>query len=203
MKIDARNLTCPKPVVLTLEALPKLAAGESLEVLVNDPVALGNLTRLAAQKDCDLKTQQSGDETTLTLTPRSGVKASDDSASEAQALCDLPDTGASVIAVDTDTMGRGDEKLGHILMKGLIYALAHGETVPQKMIFFNGGAHLTCEGSESLDDIKDLEKRGTTILTCGTCLDFYGIRDQLAVGGVTNLYEIAKVMAGQPGVTTL
>ena len=56
MKIDARNLTCPKPVVMTLEALPKLAAGESLEVVVNDEVAVGNLTRLAAQKDCELAT---------------------------------------------------------------------------------------------------------------------------------------------------
>ena len=71
------------------------------------------------------------------------------------------------------------------------------------MLFFNGGAHLTCEGSESLEDIRELEKRGTTILTCGTCLDFYGIRDKLAVGGVTNLYEIAKTVVEHPGVTTL
>ena len=154
MKIDARNLTCPKPVVLTLEALPKLVAGESLEVVVNDSVALGNLTRLAAEKNCDLTTAASGDETTLTLTPRGEVSASENAASEAQAFCDLPATGASVIA-------------------------------------------------ESLEDIKELESRGTQILTCGTCLDFYGIREKLAVGGVTNLYEIAKVMAGEPGVTTL
>ncbi|MCI6548158.1 MAG: sulfurtransferase-like selenium metabolism protein YedF [Coriobacteriaceae bacterium] len=203
MKIDARNLACPKPVVLTLEALPKLAAGESLEVVINDSVALGNLTRLAAEKNCDLATAASGDETTLTLTPRGEVSASESAASEAQALCDLSATGASVIAVDSDAMGRGDEKLGQILMKGLIYALAHGETVPKKMIFFNGGARLTCEGSESLEDIRQLESRGAQILTCGTCLDFYGIRERLAVGGVTNLYEIAKVMAGEPGVTTL
>lgn len=206
MKIDARNLTCPKPVVLTLEALPKLAAGESLEVVVNDsrcpwqPHAPGGREELRPYHH---RTTASGDETTLTLTPRGEVSASENAASEAQAFCDLPATGASVIAVDTDTMGRGDEKLGHILMKGLIYALAHGESVPKKMIFFNGGAHLTCEGSESLEDIKELESRGTQILTCGTCLDFYGIREKLAVGGVTNLYEIAKVMAGEPGVTTL
>jgi peroxiredoxin family protein len=71
------------------------------------------------------------------------------------------------------------------------------------MIFFNGGAHLTCEGSESVEDIKELESRGTKILTCGTCLDFYGIRDKLAVGGVTNLYEIAETFTTHPGTTTL
>lgn len=71
------------------------------------------------------------------------------------------------------------------------------------MIFFNGGAQLTCEGSESVDDIRELENRGTVVLTCGTCLDYYGIRDKLAVGGVTNLYEIAQTVASNPGVTRI
>jgi selenium metabolism protein YedF len=203
MKIDARNLACPRPVVLALEALPKLAAGESLQVVVNESVAVGYLTWLAAEKNCDLATETNAKETTLTLTPRAAVSASESAEAEAQELCDIPASGASVIAVDTDSMGRGNEELGKILVKGFIYALAHQDKVPEKMLFFNGGAHLTCEGSESLEDIRELEKRGTTILTCGTCLDFYGIRDKLAVGGVTNLYEIAKTVVEHPGVTTL
>lgn len=203
MKIDARNLACPRPVVLALEALPKLAAGESLQVVVNESVAVGNLTRLAAEKNCDLATETNAKETTLTLTPRAAVSASESAEAEAQELCDIPASGASVIAVDTNSMGRGNEELGKILVKGFIYALAHQDKVPEKMLFFNGGAHLTCEGSESLEDIRELEKRGTTILTCGTCLDFYGIRDKLAVGGVANLYEIAKTVVEHPGVTTL
>ena len=109
----------------------------------------------------------------------------------------------TVVAVDTDTMGRGNEELGHILMKGFIYALAHQEKVPDTMLFYNGGAHLTCEGSESLDDIKELASRGTKILTCGTCLDFYGIKDKLAVGEVTNLYAIAEIVSSCPGATVL
>ena len=71
------------------------------------------------------------------------------------------------------------------------------------MLFFNSGAHLTCEGSVSLDDIRELEKRGTKILTCGTCLDYYGIRDKLGVGGVTNLYVIAETIATEPVVTSI
>ena len=110
---------------------------------------------------------------------------------------------AAVIAVDSDAMGRGDAELGHILMKGLIYALAHQESVPKTMLFYNGGASLTCEGSESLEDIKELEARGTEILTCGTCLDFYGLREKLAVGGVTNLYAIAQILSSNPGVSVL
>lgn len=203
MKIDARNLTCPKPVVMTLEALPKLAAGESLEVLVNDEVAVGNLTRLAAQKGCFLATATNGDETTLTLTPRGTVEAKRSALDEAADICQIPDTSSSVVMFGSATMGTGNDELGHILVKGLIYALAHQDRVPRKVIFFNGGATLTCEGSESIDDLKELEGRGTVVLTCGTCLDYYGIRDKLAVGGVTNLYEIAQTVASNPGVTRI
>ena len=204
MEIDARNVTCPKPVVMTLEALAKLPAGESLKVTVNDSVALGNLTRLAQGKGIDLEVQQSGDESVLTFTPGENATASTASAEEeASAYCELPATTAAVIAVDSDAMGRGDAELGHILMKGLIYALAHQESVPKTMLFYNGGASLTCEGSESLEDIKELEARGTEILTCGTCLDFYGLREKLAVGGVTNLYAIAQILSSNPGVSVL
>ena len=204
MEIDARNVTCPKPVVMTLEALAKLPAGESLKVTVNDSVALGNLTRLAQGKGIDLEVQKSGDESVLTFTPGENATASTASAEEeASAYCELPATTAAVIAVDSDAMGRGDAELGHILMKGLIYALAHQESVPKTMLFYNGGASLTCEGSESLEDIKELEARGTEILTCGTCLDFYGLREKLAVGGVTNLYAIAQSLSSNPGVSVL
>lgn len=204
MEIDARNVTCPKPVVMTLEALAKLPAGESLKVTVNDSVALGNLTRLAQGKGIDLEVQKSGDESVLTFTPGENATASTASAEEeASAYCELPATTAAVIAVDSDAMGRGDAELGHILMKGLIYALAHQESVPKTMLFYNGGASLTCEGSESLEDIMELEARGTEILTCGTCLDFYGLREKLAVGGVTNLYAIAQILSSNPGVSVL
>ena len=203
MKIDARNLTCPKPVILTLEALPKLAQGEALEVVINDVVALGNLTRLADEKNCELTTTKDGEDTVMTFAPREAVAASASAATEASLFCNIPERSATVVAVDAEFMGRGDDELGHILMKGLIYALAHQESVPETMLFYNGGAHLTCEDSESLEDIKELEARGTKILTCGTCLDFYGIKDKLAVGEVTNLYAIAEIISKQPGVMVL
>lgn len=203
MKIDARNLTCPKPVILTLEALPKLAQGEALEVVINDVVALGNLTRLADEKNCELTTTKDGEDTVMTFAPREAVAASASAATEASLFCNIPERSATVVAVDAEFMGRGDDELGHILMKGLIYALAHQESVPETMLFYNGGAHLTCEDSESLEDIKELEARGTKILTCGTCLDFYGIKDKLAVGEVTNLYAIAEIISKQPGAMVL
>ena len=112
-------------------------------------------------------------------------------------------TQGSVVLVGADSLGRGSEELGHKLLGGLIYAFAHQDPLPKTMVFFNGGARLTCEASESLEDVRDLESKGCEILTCGTCLDFYGIRDQLGVGGVTNLYRIAEIMATEPNVVSL
>lgn len=216
MQIDARNLACPRPVVLALEALPKLAAGESLEVLVNDEVAPANLTRLAAEKDCEVATADHGDHVSVMLTPRSSTAATDGAAdtaagpvaaAAAAGVCPASEAPApaqgSVVLVGADSLGRGSEELGHKLLGGLIYAFAHQDPLPKAMVFFNGGAHLTCEGSESLADVRDLESKGCEILTCGTCLDFYGIRDQLGVGGVTNLYRIAEIMATEPNVVSL
>ena len=99
-----------------------------------------------------------------------------------------------MIQVASDTVGIGEEELGHILMKSFIYSLTQLDTLPTTMLFYNGGAKLTCEGSPVLDDLKSLEAQGVEILTCGTCLDFQHLKEKLAVGSVTNMYEIARRM---------
>lgn len=100
-----------------------------------------------------------------------------------------------MIAVDTATMGRGNEELGKVLMKGFIFAVTQMETLPETMLFYNGGATLTTEGSDSLEDIKSLEAQGVTIKTCGTCLNYFGLTEKLQVGEVTNMYDIAETLS--------
>ena len=100
-----------------------------------------------------------------------------------------------VVVIRSSYMGEGNEELGGVLIKGFIYALSQQEQPPKTMLFYNGGAKLTCEGSQSLEDLKELEGRGVQILTCGTCLNFYELADKLAVGEVTNMYDIAEKMA--------
>ena len=68
------------------------------------------------------------------------------------------------------------------------------DELPQTILFYNGGARLTCEDSPAIEDLKQLESEGVEILTCGTCLDYYGLKEQLRVGGVTNMYVIAEKM---------
>lgn len=98
------------------------------------------------------------------------------------------------MVVSSDRMGSGDEELGTVLMKGFLFALTQLTELPGKILFYNGGARLTCKGSESVEDLKAMERQGVEILTCGTCLDYYGLKEKLEVGGVTNMYTIVETM---------
>ena len=107
---------------------------------------------------------------------------------------DAPASAGTVVVISSDKMGGGEAALGTALMKSFLYALDSLEELPQTLLFYNGGAHLTCEGSASLEDLRDMEAQGVEILTCGTCLDFYGLKEKLRVGSVTNMYAIAELM---------
>lgn len=108
----------------------------------------------------------------------------------------MPDArGDTVVAVGSAVMGSGDDQLGAVLMKGFLYALSQMDRLPDTILFYNGGARLTTEGSQSLEDLRNLEAQGVKIRTCGTCLDFYRLKEKLQVGEVTNMYEIAETLA--------
>ena len=97
----------------------------------------------------------------------------------------------TVVVINSDRMGSGNDELGKVLIKGFIFAITQLDTLPKTMLFYNGGATLTTEGSDSLEDLKSLEAQGV-----GTCLDYYGLKEKLVVGTVTNMYSIVETMAG-------
>ena len=122
-----------------------------------------------------------------------GAAVTADDAEETACIPDARDN--MVVVVSSDRMGSGNDELGKVLIKGFIYAVTQLDTLPKKMLFYNGGATLTTEGSDSIEDLKSLEAQGVEILTCGTCLDYYHLKDKLVVGGVTNMYSIVESMA--------
>ena len=109
--------------------------------------------------------------------------------------CGAGISGDTIAVISSDRMGEGNDELGKVLMKGFIYALSQLEKLPETILFYNGGATITCEGSESLADLKSMEEQGVKIFTCGTCLDYFGLKEKLAVGTVTNMYAIVETMA--------
>ena len=118
-------------------------------------------------------------------------------AEDTQEVFCAPDArGNLVVAIASDRMGSGNDELGKVLIKSFIFAVTQLDELPKTMLFYNGGATLTTEGSDSLEDLKSLEALGVEIMTCGTCLDYYGLKEKLAVGSVTNMYSIVETLAG-------
>ncbi|WP_322152827.1 sulfurtransferase-like selenium metabolism protein YedF [Paratractidigestivibacter sp.] len=193
--VDARGDACPIPVVKTLKALGTLGGPGEVETIVDNKIAVENLTRMAGSKGCTSASEQTGEKewhVVTTATAAVEVAAGEPEAAE----CYVPATKNVVIQVASDAMGTGDDELGHKLIKGFIFSLTQLDELPATMLFYNGGARLTCEGSASLEDLKNLADAGVEILTCGTCLDHYGLSEKLAVGEVTNMYVIAQKLIG-------
>ena len=186
--------TCPIPVVKTKDAIRQLGAdGGVVETLVDNEIAVQNLTKMANQKGYGVESEKLGEnEYRVTMTVGAGA---DLPAENEETLCAVPaGQKNTVVVVAADHMGEGQGELGKNLLKAFLYALSQQERLPKTILFYNGGASLTCQGSLSLEDLQSMAERGVEILTCGTCLNHYGLADKLAVGQVTNMYEIAERM---------
>ena len=178
-------------MVKTLQALKTLAGPGTVETLVDNRIAVENLTRLAQSKGCTIETEQLAENRfRVTITAQAGAQLPD----TADGICTVPSERPenTVVVISADHMGQGDDTLGRVLLKGFLFALTQQEKLPRTVLFYNGGAFVTCDGSASLEDLHKLEALGVEILTCGTCLNHYGIADKLRVGQVTNMYVIAE-----------
>lgn len=190
--LDFQGKACPIPVVETKKALVGLKKEDVLEVLVDNHVAVQNLSKLAEQKKLTVLAEQKRDNLHLvTLTVTESTDLSGEDADPDNCIPDMR-SGNTAVVFSSDKMGEGDEKLGRILMKGFIYALTEQEKLPRTILFYNSGVKLAVEGSESLADLKLLEAQGVEILACGTCLNHYQLTEKLGVGTVTNMYAIVE-----------
>lgn len=188
-KIDATGKPCPIPVIEAKKAIRELEeTGGIVEITVDNETAVQNIEKMALSLNVGMESSVGKEANitvfsiTLTVLPKQEEK---------QNSCADNDF---VIAVGKGKMGEGNEELGAILLKSYFYALTELENSPSHMMFFNGGAFLTQKSSNVLKDLKCLEEKGTHICTCGTCLDFYQIKEGLGIGKVSNMFEIAEIM---------
>ena len=191
-KIDCKGMACPLPVVNAKKAAEELHAGDVLTVLVDNEIAVQNLSRFAEHKGFPVSAAKNTEKEYAVIMTISGAAAE---AKEEEVACVMDSRRKGMLVVlSANTMGTGDAKLGTSLMKAFVFALTKQDQLPDTILCYNTGAYLTCEGADTLEDLKLLESEGVTILTCGTCLDFYGLKEKLAVGGATNMYDIVERM---------
>ncbi|MDR2422010.1 MAG: sulfurtransferase-like selenium metabolism protein YedF [Deltaproteobacteria bacterium] len=181
---DMLGQPCPLPVIKAKKALKEAAEGQSVTILVDNEIAVQNLIKLAKGLGLSSSVKANDDQKTFEATIVAGPK-----------VASLAMEGGLVVAISRGTLGHGDETLGENLLKSFIFSLTEVEPAPEYLLFFNGGAFLTCEGSDSLKDLSELADRGVVIGTCGACLDFYGLKEKLKVGAPTNMYAIVSAMS--------
>jgi len=188
-QVDARGLDCPQPVINTKKALEK---HDALTVIVDNETARENVKRFLASAGCSFAVSEKPDG--IYISAEKGETA----VVEKSPVPGEAGSGPLVVVISEDVMGRGDRELGAILIRSFLHTVTEIDNRPGILIFFNTGVKLTVKDSPVVDDIKALEDSGVRVLVCGTCLNFFGITDQLGAGIVSNMYDIAEAMTG-PG----
>ena len=187
--VDARGLDCPQPVIMTRNAITEPGA-EAVTVQVDDAVQAENVATMARNQGWDVKI--SGDDVgylTLTLNRSSTAAKTGSTDAAAGGTCGLPTK--VVIQLASDKFGSGDDDLGAILMRSFIKTVREVVPRPSSLVLVNSGVKLSTAGSEVIEDLKLLADAGIDIINCGTCLDFFGLKDKLLVGRISNMYDIA------------
>jgi selenium metabolism protein YedF len=179
--IDCKGLACPEPVVTTKKALDQLKEGK-LIVIVNNSVSCNNVERFALSQGCSVEVEKRGEEFYIHI----------EKTRKAERV--RGDKRQVVVYINSQFLGVGEDTLGALLMRAFLKTLLDQEVQPYRIIFINSGVRLTSEGSEVLETLKTLSEKGAEILSCGTCLDFYGLKERLKVGVISNMYDILQTL---------
>jgi selenium metabolism protein YedF len=181
--VDARGLKCPEPAIRTGRVLRD---HDNITVIVDDEEAAQNISSGVIKRGYKVQIERKEGDIYLHIKRGENIKGDDEG---------FPITcgpGGTVILFASDRIGRGDDELGFVLTKSILYSLTEVEPKPNMMIFMNSGVKLVVEGSEVLEDMEKLIKAGVQILACGTCLDYFGLKDKLKVGEISNAYTISE-----------
>lgn len=179
-EINCLGMVCPLPVIRTKKYFDSIEKGEAV-VIVDNKISSDNIEKYAAGCNYSSTVVNKGNEFIITIVKDNTIKK-------------LENNDEFVIVLSSDKLGEGDDSLGEILMKGYIYTLSESDILPNKIIFLNSGVKLVVNNSPVLDSLRKLKDKGVEILSCGTCLDFYGLKDELSIGNITNMYTIVEIM---------
>lgn len=197
--LDARGLPCPEPVVKTHQALE---GGEDVTTLVDNLAATENLRRFAASRGCTAEVH-AVPEGFAVLLRRGSTPGEDTQSASAPGTQPGPESvspSRPVLFLTADSLGNGSEELGRLLVRTFLHTISESMVLPSSIILMNSAVNLSVEGSPVLEDLRALAARGVSVLSCGTCLKHFDLVERLAVGQVSNMYEISELLLGAPRV---
>ena len=198
--VDTKGQLCPAPLIATKRALKETITGESFQVLIDNQTSFTNVSRFLKDNNTPFISSENIGIWTLTVTKQNGELIKPDA--EEYCTPEVPhfQKGNFVVAISSDKMGEGDEKLGTLLMVNFIKAVHDLDILPAKIVFYNRGVFLGRSSSEVIEQLRDLERMGVALFLCGTCINHYSIQNEINIGTVSNMFEIAQIMASAGNV---
>jgi selenium metabolism protein YedF len=191
--VDCRGMVCPQPLVETRRAIKVSNPGEALSVVVDNSTSLKNILRFLEDNGVECVVKQEAESISITFNVPLQMAQP---AKRAEEYCDVspkPDVNSGyIVLLNSATMGKGNDDLGKILMKGFLSTLLELNTTPTEIICYNSAVTLARKSSDSAATLQQISERGVKITLCGTCVDFYNLRDDLAVGQISNMLYIAE-----------
>jgi selenium metabolism protein YedF len=187
--VDARGQACPKPLILTKQALKEASPGQRIIVLIDNPTSRLNVERFLIDNGMSPHCTEKDGVFTITVQKPSEPLSHPDAAS----YC-TPGVKPHIIVFSGDTMGRGPDDLGGILMKAFVNTIKETNPLPSHLFFYNSGIFLTVEGSSLIEAFRELERKGVMLLVCGTCAEYFKKKEAVRVGTISNMYTILETM---------
>ena len=198
--VDARGLPCPQPLILTKQALTSLREGQRLRILIDNKISCDNVSRFL--RDHGMNPVQSIEEGVYTLEAEKGDDAS--ALGNAAAYCTPAEvTTGPVVVINHDGMGSGSEDLGKILLQACVNTLKDISPRPAAIVCYNAGVFVAEEDSPTIPALQELVKQGVTLLVCGTCVDYFELKNRIAVGTISNMYDILQQLSTAGRIITL
>ena len=197
--LDMMGHPCPVPVVNAKKSLAEQDT-KGVVVFVDNIVAVQNLEKMAKGTGCIFSYEEEGATYRVSITK--GTDYSQAFSEPSQPAKNNKGRGP-VVFISSDCMGRGSEELGRLLIKGFIFSLTQLNPLPEAIIFLNSGVHLAAEGSNTVPDLKELEKNGSSVYVCGTCANYYELTKSLAVGSIVDMMFITERLAKASGIITI
>ncbi len=186
-RLSCVGLKCPLPVIKTKKFLDNIQNGE-LFVTVDNDIAKQNILKLVASLNYSAIAEKKINKYEIR------IYKNEDKVLEKEMKIVQKNIVEIAYLVTSSELGKGDKDLGQFLIRSLFYTLNEKEKIPKFFIFLNQGVVLTCQKSNILEILQNMEQKGTKILSCGACLDFYKLTAKLNVGKITNMYEVTEIL---------
>lgn len=200
--LDMMGKPCPIPVIEAKKAM-EMEDVSGVLVSVDNIVAVQNLEKMAKGIGYDFSYEEKSTDEYIVSISKNGEQNTISDKKEVVIDCEDCGTEGATILISKNTMGSGSDELGAILIKGFIFSLTELDVIPKTLIFLNSGVKLTVEGSNVLKDLNTLHDKGTEIFSCGTCLNYYSLTDNLAAGEITDMYNISQMLNNSGKVITI